>query len=289
MHRFDTFRIRALASCTLVLALILACVPVSTVQQSSLVPAPTLPPMPAHDGKFDVYLGSSTVTGVSRPDLTRTASESGLWIPRTQLDGAISFRPVRRFALRADWIVGFSADAQALANTRGPNPGTSVWGLGIGATGRFDQEGEQWFVDVSADMIALSVPSHVQVCTDASCTSFRSESDQRDTVPLLSIGAVAGYRVAPEVALVFSTAFRNHPTNDGSFSSIDGDAEVSTGPANWLVGVGAQLRVAPWLALTPMVQVPITANPVRYAPILTLGVNFTLPDEPAAPVEPEKY
>ena len=139
-------------------------------------------------------------------------------------------------------------------------------------------------------MIALSVPSHVQECFTSSCVPpFRSESDQRDTVPLLSLGVVAGYRVAPEVALVFSTAVRNHPTNDGSFATTTGDAEVSAGPANWLVGVGAQLRVAPWLALTPMVQVPITANPVRYAPILTLGVNFTLPDEPAAPVEPEKY
>ncbi len=285
MLRFDSFRVRAFASCSLVLALCLACNTMN-VQQSSLVPAPTLPPMPAHDGKLDVYLGSSTVTGVSRPDLT--ASDSGLWIPRTQLDGALSYRPTRRFAMRADWLLGFSADAQALAGTALPNPGREVWGLGLGVTGRFDEPGEAWFVDVSADMIVLSVPSHIRVTCDAPCGIPAFEDDQRDSVPLLSLGAVAGYRIAPEVALVFSTGLRNHPTNSASFTSTEADATVLVGPTNWLVGVGAQFRVTPWLGLSPMVQLPITANPVRYAPILTLGVNFTMPDEPQ-PAQPWKY
>jgi hypothetical protein len=190
--------------------------------------------------------------------------------------------------MRADWLLGFSADAQALAGTALPNPGGEVWGLGLGVTGRFDEPGEAWFVDVSADMIMLSVPSHIRVTCVEPCGTVPFEDDQRDSVPLLSLGAVAGYRVAPEVALVFSTGLRNHPTNSASFSSVEADANVSMGPTNWLVGVGAQFRVTPWLALSPMVQLPVTANPVRYAPILTLGVNVTMPDEPQ-PVEPQKY
>jgi hypothetical protein len=90
--------------------------------------------------------------------------------------------------------------------------------------------------------------------------------------------------VRPEVALVFSTGVRNHPTNVASFESLTGDAEVRMGPVNWLVGVGAQFRLVPWFAINPMVQVPLTANPVRYAPIVTLGLNFTIPD--SAPDKP---
>ena len=278
MLHFDSFRVRAIASSSLVLSLCLACTTMN-VQQSSLVPAPTLPPMPAHEGQFDVYLGSSTVTGVSRPELV--SADSGLWIPRTQLDGALTYRPTHQFAMRALWMVGFSADAQPLAGTALPNPGNEVWGLGLGATGRFDEPGESWFVDVSADIVVLSVPSHIRVsCDTPPCFSTPFEDDQRDGVPLLSLGVVAGYRVVPELALVFSTGLRNHPTNDASFSSTESDAEVSMGPTNWLVGIGVQLRVAPWLAISPMVQMPLTANPVRYAPILTLGVNFTAPDQP---------
>jgi hypothetical protein len=278
MHLLDSFRVRAIASSALLLALCLACNTLN-VQQSSLVPAPTLPPLPAHEGEFDAYVGSSTVTGVARPDLAPT--ESGLWVPRTQLDGAITWRPYRRFAMRGNWMMGFAADAQKVAPTVGPNPEQLLWGLGLGATYRFDDPGEPWFVDVSLDYLGLSVPSRVVITCMEPCLDMSVPKDQRDSVPLISAGAVAGYRARPDLALVLSTAVRNHPTNVANFASLTGDAEVRMGPANWLVGVGVQFRVTPWFALSPMVQVPLTANPVRYAPIVTLGVNFTAPDAPA--------
>jgi hypothetical protein len=275
MPLFDSFRFRALLSSGLLLGLCLACNTLN-VQQSSLVPAPTLPPLPAHEGEYDVYVGNSVVTGVARPDLAPT--ESGLWVPRTQLDGAFAWRPYRRFAMRANWMMGFAADAQRVAPTVGPNPDQLLWGLGLGATYRFDEPGQPWFVDLSLDYVGLSVPSRVVITCMEPCLDMSVPKEQRDSVPLLSAGAVAGYRVRPDVSLVFSTGVRNHPTNVANFESLTGDAEVRMGPVNWLVGVGAQFRLVPWFAITPMVQVPLTANPVRYAPIVTLGLNFTVPD-----------
>lgn len=265
--------LRTTASVGLLLALCLGCIRDSLLR-STLVPLPTLPSMPAHGGAFEVSVASSTLTAVSEPNYAGTASS--LYVPREQLEGAISVRGGRRFAARMNWLAAISTDTLPLAGTALGTPRGPLFGVGPGVTLRVGALDQPWFVELSADALLLSVPSDVRDCA-APCPPDTSGRHVGEGVFLFSAGAFAGMHLTPEVAVVFATAVRTQPTTGATSPGLDASTPVELGSATWLMGFGVELRLRPWLGLAPMVQWPITASPVRYAPILTLGLSFHTP------------
>ena len=222
------------------------------------------------------------------PTRAERNSDSALWVPREQVEGAISIRIGRgRFATRLDWMHGFSEGSRAIAPNDLPRPDSSVWGLGTGFTFHAGdaQKPGGWEVDLSADVLRLSIPSWVETVEHPERTCFGCvettgppvRSQQRDSVMLYSTSIVVGYRVDWRLRVFATVALRNHPSNHGAFTSSVPDAEVYTGPFNLLAGLGVEVGVTEWLSLIPQVAIPVTEAPVRYAPVVTLGVRATVP------------
>ncbi|MCA9580624.1 MAG: hypothetical protein KC416_02440, partial [Myxococcales bacterium] len=82
------------------------------------------------------------------------------------------------------------------------------------------------------------------------------------------------------VRVFLGTTVQNHPTNAESFkTNTPGEAEVTMGDPNLIVTLGGEFSIGEWFSLIPTLQYPVTANPLRYGPIVTAGFRFTLPDD----------
>ncbi|HEY3353475.1 MAG TPA: hypothetical protein VGQ83_09520 [Polyangia bacterium] len=257
--------------------------PAYHVQQSSLVPALSLPPPPSSRGVADFYVADSTVTFLMPPELAPNEN-AGLFIPRTQLEGAFAGRPSEWVSLRLLWLDALPQGALAAAPTRLPSPDMHAWGIGGGiVVGTPERHGPLSY-HVAVDVLPVSVPSRVRVACVQNCEGAPPprETLQRDTVPLMSLMTTLGWAVSPTVRLTASAAVKNHPTNIESFRSLTPRGEVYSGPLNVIVGLGGEFRLGSWCSLVPQLQIPVTAEPVRYGMIFGLGVRATL-ERPAAP------
>ncbi len=260
------------------------------VRQSSLVPIPTLPATPSRTGSVDVLVSSHTLTSMTAPARASSTSDAALWVPREQLEGAVSVRVARHNAsIRLDWMHGLPDGARAIAPNDLPRPSSPVWGVGPGMSWHAGDD-IGWQVDLSADALLLTVPSWVETTArDPSfcfggcgpITSPPVRSEQRDVVFLFSVSTVVGYRIDSRLRAFATVALRNHPSNDGAFESNYPDAEIYMGPMNLLAGLGVEVGVTSWLSLVPQVEIPVTESPVRYAPVVSLGVRATVPDPSA--------
>ena len=253
------------------------------IRQSSLVPIPTLPATPSRTGPVDVLLSSHTLTAMTAPTRASSTSDAALWVPREQIEGAFSARMLgRRASIRLDWMHGLSSGARAIVPNELPRPASAVWGVGPGISFHGGDD-FGWQADVSADVLLVSVPSWVEATASCSwpCSATPSApevTEQTDSVLLYSVSTVVGYRVDDALRVFATLAVRNHPSNRAAFVSNDPDAEVYSGPVNLLAGLGVEIGVASWLSLIPQVELPVTESPVRYAPVLSLGVRATVPD-----------
>ncbi len=263
---------QALAGCVL-----------STVRQSSLVPAATLPP-PTDFRGTGVTVGNSLVAGVARPTLAPDTN-AGLYIPRTQFEGAISVGPQSRTelrSLRVPWLVALPDGAMAGSPTTLQNPGSVAWGVGIGGAMRFLFQRERMTLDVTADLMALSVPSRLETVPSGSNPTPVVVTHDRDTTLLATLAVSVGYKLSSAVRVFSTLAGRNHPRNLANFTATTfSGSSVGMGPFNGIIGVGAEFELTRWLSVTPQVQWPFVQNPVVYAPIVSLMVSLSVPTSEA--------
>jgi len=263
------------------------------VQTASFVPIPALPPPPSTRGDADLYLGDNTVAFMSRPNLAPNEN-AGLYLPRTQLDAAVSFHPGgSSTGGRLVYRHAFSGGAFEAAPTTLPNPNTDAFAPGLGLSLHADLGADgQFGLDVIADLMLASIPSFVRVtCVEGACTpgEIVDEHTQRDEVFLASGAVFMTYTWNQRSRIFVALAFQNHPTNIGDFETIDRTPEVEPdeGPVNFLVGAGADIVLTDWLSLVPQIQTSVTARPVRYGPIFGIGLRGTFgatpAQEPAAP------
>lgn len=247
------------------------------VQQSTLVPAATLPPPPRHDGTIDLYLEDSTVTFVSRPERAPD-SNAGLWIARHNFQGELTLHANEYFALRFGALQSLSAGAVRATPTTIRNPGDDLRGAGFGATANVPLGQEQTRLFLVADFALLYLPSFVRTACgncDRDDPYLAGHVDTR-AVGRVAVALTLAHALSSDVRLFASGAVANHPTNREEFDSDTEavHADVDFGPANVTVGLGAEIDVA-WLSFVPYVQWPVTADPVRYGPIVGLGIRGT--------------
>ena len=248
------------------------------VQQSSLVPAATLPAAPSPGGLVDLYLEDSTVTFLATPEQAPN-SEAGLYIPRHQFQAAATFHFNEYFAFRMLGRQGLSAGAMKAAPTTLIKPGEDVRGLGQGWLASIPLSGERHRLHITADMLFMSVPSYVIAECVSGCDGVvqTRRGPQTDGVLQSSIAFAYAYRATSNVELIVTTALQTHPTNIRDFSNYAPVAEVESGPAYVIAGLGAEIHLKPYLSLLPQLSWPISRDPVVYGPVFGLGLRASVP------------
>lgn len=255
------------------LLLLTACETVR-VQQSSLVPAAILPPAPRQDGVLDLYLEHSTVTFVSRPERV-PSSDAGLWVARHNLQAAATVHASEHMALRLVAVGSPSAGAMRAAPTTLRNPGSAVYGAGTGIAASVPLGSERTQLHLVADFVALSIPSFVRAaCTGCSPDASQGGRLDRDPLGQGAFAVVGSQQVSASTRVTLAAAVKNHPTNLEEFDNYAVDAEVHEGPVNVVVGLGVETDIE-WFSIAPYLQWPVTRDPVRYGPLLGLGVRAT--------------
>lgn len=249
-----------------------------SVQQSSLVPAPVAPPPATERGIADAYVGDATVTFVSRPKRAPN-NHSGLWITRHLLQGALTLHISELFAFRLTGVVGLHQGAMQAAPTTLQNPGSDVtgWGAGYVVSIPFDAHA----LTLSLDIAILSIPSYIDAtCADGDddCDAGHKTGHDRDPIAWAAATAGYAYRFSDQLRAQLGFVLQNHPTNEEQFySDSNEDAEVDDGPLYVTVAASVEWQPLPWLGIAPELQWPLTRSPVRYGPIVGLGVRGVVP------------
>lgn len=266
------------ASCFVSLVALLAGAGCATysVRQSSVVPAAMLPPPPATRGTGDLYVGDGSVTFLSGDPELAPSEHAGLWIPRTQLNGSATYR-WPHVGIRGSWLVGFPQGAMAAAPTTLRNPDQAVFGFGPGILVRPTPPGSELTLTATFDSMLVSVPSYLEATCTTGCEGARPNGAwrEREALFLYSLTATTTWRASSLLDVFLTFGVQNHPTNVERFDTTELEPEVQSGPINLLVAVGAELHLTRWLSLVPQVQWPVTAEPVRYGPILSFGLRTT--------------
>lgn len=250
------------------------------IRQSSLVPAATLPPAPSSRGHADVYIEDTTVTYLSYPERA-PSSDAGLWIPRHQFQGALSLHVSDHLSLRLLGLDGLSAGAIKAAPSTLRNPGSDMWAWGYGSTVSLKPFGDRHELHVSFGMFWVGVPCYREVtCDDEDCGSepYLEKAVEYEKAAVTYGSLVYAYGFSQRLDLLVTAAFRNHLTNQESFSSSHPGADIDVGPAYLTVGIGTEIRLYDFFSLVPYVQWPLNRDPVIYGPIVGFGLRGTLPD-----------
>lgn len=268
--------------------LVLGCVPgcmvpvAYDVTQSSTIPLPTPTPPPSSRGVVDLYLGASTLT-VAEP-----ASDSGssLYVPRTQLEGALS----AHHSVMGWRILGGLSLGEGPSVGRTPLPRTSPPGFaGFGVDIGFFDENERFSLMVTPEVLAGFVTTAQEatpIYADGSRgASFRAGGT--DMIMILGVQLSVGHWVLDWLRLLGGVGLRSSPNNLGRFvveaqNSLlarDPASSVAFGDAVGLAWAGAELRfpIAPHVggAVVLYVAWPFAGGPVTYGPIVSVGFRVT--------------
>ena len=127
------------------------------IQQSSLVPAPVAPAPATDRGIADVYLGDATVTFISRPKRAPD-DDSGLWIARHLLQGAITVHANRLLAVRLAAFDGLHQGALQAAPTSLRVPSQDVRGYSWGGIVSVPIDRHELVASLEAEWAAESEP-----------------------------------------------------------------------------------------------------------------------------------
>jgi hypothetical protein len=242
------------------------------VRQSSLVPAATPAPPPSFDRRADLYVGDTTVVYIDEPELAPN-SDAGLWIPRHQFDGALALRFNRWWGMRVIYRHGLNTGATPAAPTTMERPAGDVWGAGFGVFARAPL-GEELELQFETDVMTMSIPSFV-IVTDLEAGGSTS-NDEREAEPIIAAAFGLSWRPSHEFRLWVDVGVQNHPTNIREFDSATPEGEVDMGPANLVASVGTEVHLSEGFSVIPQIQLPVTAAPVRYGPILGIGLRGEL-------------
>ena len=242
------------------------------VQQSTLVPALTMPPPPREDRVVDVYLEDATVTFLSQPQRAPN-SDAGLWVTRHKFQGAVSVHASKHMALRILGYEALSAGAMKAAPTTLQNPGRNTRGVGFGFAASLPVGSPATQLHIVTDLVFAEVPSYVRrVCEDCEDPSPQRGRIDVDPMAIASLCLFGSHRVAPGTRLRLGAGVVNHPANLEEFNNDAVVAEINDGPVNGVLSLGVEVDLD-WVSLAPQIQWPVTRDPVVYGPIVGLGVR----------------
>lgn len=249
------------------------------VQQSSLVPAATVPAATGDRGLLELYAEDSTVTFLSRPELA-PSSDAGLYVARHQLQLAGAAHISKYLGMRGLMKHGLSVGAMAAAPTTLRNPGRGVSAWGHGWFAKLPLAGRRHRLHLAVDYQLVHVPSFVITQCVSGCEGEVASRRglQRDVTFQSALALTYIHQPARDLDLRFTAAFQTHPTNVRDFESSRPDAEVESGPAYLTLGLGAEILLTPYFSVLPQISWPVSREPIVYGPIFGIGLRGILHD-----------
>jgi hypothetical protein len=247
-----------------------------TVRQSALVPAAVLPNPGHRDGVINLHASDSTVTFLARPERAPN-SDAGLWITRHLFQVGMSVAIHERLALRLNGLYGLSEGAMAAAPTTLQNPGINTWGIGTGLDVRINEEAHH--LNLTLDFRLLAIPTFFEAtCTSGPCGGDDRVGRRHEGILQGNLSLTYGFDFDPTWRGLFAISVLNHPTNAEEIASPSASSDVDAGPLNLILGVGVDVTITEGLGVIPMLQWPVTRDPVVYGPILSLGLRGSIPE-----------
>lgn len=261
------------------------------VRQASLVPAPTIPPPSAMDSRGDISISDTTVFYLAEPRVAPDEN-AGLWVARHQIEvyGSIWF--IKNVGMRIGGLLGLAEGALRTAPTTLRRPNDPTGALGIGFLWRAELGKDLPTLDGSFDLQVGIIPTRMSIteCRESG-SGCQAPYNKNDTAAVGRL--VFTFRLGtPNYdwgRVWLSLAGLNHPTNLEHFelaSRTEPDAEVSFGEFNFVIGIGAELRMSDYAVIIPRVLWPVTEAPVQYAPIFGVGFRFDFGREDFREPEP---
>ena len=230
----------------------------------------------------EISLGTPNLVSSGEP---RTAANenAGIVIPRWQGQGGL------RVPVGEAMTVGFHAEygldegSIALSDDQ-PDPEGDVMGaaMSIFYTAKLSPKLD---VGIGGQLWVYSIPYvEYSTCVDCPGGSFTQVDHSREMIPVVSLGVIPTYKVAPAVSVFGGLTIRNHPTIEKSDIEIgiDIDEEVESGPANAIGSVGAEFLLSENIRLTGYLHRPIAAKPVVYGLTAGFMLTFITPVPPPA-------
>jgi len=272
---------RLLAYSSIALAVLASACTTYSVRRAALVPHQQ-PLQRSGQGmgasRMEVGLGSPTVGSVVAPKEAEGAN-AGIVLRRHELTGNLRARVTRNLDLGLLWDHGFDQGSRKV-NDDMPNPDNGdVYGYGISMY--FSAPLDPTFsVGIGADLLLYSIPYvEYRTCVD-NCFGepFTIVDEERDTIPVVSIGVIPSWKVNDNLVLFAGATLRNHPTIEKS--DIEGpelfdDEEVDMGPENIVFSAGVEVAMPGGIRGMAYVFQPAAGNPVNYGP--TVGIGFRIP------------
>lgn len=241
----------------------------------------------AHSGTLvrspEVSVGSPSLASTRKPRVA-ASENAGIVIPRWQGQGALRLPWGNATTIGFHVDYGLDQDSVALSDDQ-PDPKGDTMGAAVSMfyTAIVSPDFE---VGVGGQLWLYSIP-YVEYDTCVNCLGgvYTEVDHDRNLIPVVSIGILPTFKVAPNVSLFGGVNIRNHPTIEKSDFSIgpesDVDEEVESGPPNAIASIGGDIMLTHKIRLTGYLHRPIAAKPVVYGVTAGFMLTFVAQDSPA--------
>jgi hypothetical protein len=269
--------------CLLVFAcgVITGCATTREIHRSALVPA-IVPPLmtgePIDNGLAHLSVSNATYLRAQSPREFSEASNSGLYIPRTQFALQALFRLGRDFSLGPKLEIGLNQGAQAIAEPIPPKPDGAT--VALGPAFQYSLPAAPNFrIGLGLEMLLAFSPYNKFTVTGG---GYEDHESGVDSTMIIGMALMPCYRVGP-VSFFAGVGGRNQPTITkheikSAADLSDGD-DVRFGPMYFLAFGGLKLTLFRRLEATAEIYYPVSQEPVDYGgPALAVSLGVALGD-----------
>lgn len=231
----------------------------------------------------EAYVGSPTLVDPGDPEEV-SGTNAGVVVPRWNLDGGLRFSPRYGFDIGAKFDVGLDAGSRAVRDDQ-PDPDRDVYGAGV--TTFFSANlGPSWRLGIAGEFLLYRIP-YVEYLTDPG-GSFSIVEREAETIPVISLGLIPGFRVSDAISIFLGINARNHPTITRSEIGVDifDDDEVEFGPLNIVAMAGVEVKLGSGIRALAHVFQPVLMDPVLYKP--AAGLSISIPLTGSRPYDPAR-
>lgn len=214
------------------------------------------------------------------------SSDAGLHIPRYQGRGDLKVRVGRDTAVGIVYERGLETGSRALARHTPPPEGDTS-GAGVSLQHSVASSSSEMRVGLAAEVMLYAIPYAEYAACDINCPVPYVVRDHGISIkPVASFAVVPSYRVHPDISLFGGLSLRNHPTIERTGvevgETLDED-DVSAGSFHFIAAAGIEYAHASGARATLVLDQPLTADPVRYYPAVSVMLSIPLVKQSPAP------
>jgi hypothetical protein len=260
-------------------------------------PEPVLYSAEPSEGIAEIGLGASSIAHTTH--VKKGNAETAVESPGTQVRGDLRFQVSDRLALGLAYSNGLAATAQKPEESQPDVDNGNVEGYGFLADVSIPTNNPNLWVGLHVDMTIWSVPWVEYSSSTDPGIPWVIERHGSDSVGTFAFGVTPSYK-AGRITWFGGLTAREHPTIQEKDIEVvvDLDADVKSGPFNFIVSAGLEAQLASQVKGSLVVYQDITQDPNIYGPaigamvIIPLGQRHKPPEPrpvytpPTAPPPP---